>query len=88
MGSHVHKQGNLASLLLLHKTPLFLTRQVGSAKSGRALSGVINYREEGGDCINRDEFKKELEERLLNFAVACVNISKELPRNSAGFEKK
>ena len=38
--------------------------------------------------MNIEEFKKELEERLLNFAVACVNISKELPRNcnSAGFE--
>jgi len=32
--------------------------------------------------MNIEEFKKELEERLLNFAVACVNISKELPRNS------
>jgi len=41
-----------------------------------------------GDYMNIEEFKKELEERLLNFAVACVNISKELPRNcnSAGFE--
>lgn len=36
--------------------------------------------------MNREEFKKELEERLLNFAVAMVNMSTELPRNTAGFE--
>jgi four helix bundle protein len=36
--------------------------------------------------MNREEFKQELEERLLNFAVAMVNMSNELPRNSAGFE--
>ncbi len=36
--------------------------------------------------MNREEFKKELEERLLNFAVAMVKMSTELPRNTAGFE--
>jgi hypothetical protein len=36
--------------------------------------------------MNREEFKKELEERLLNFAVAMVKMSAELPRNTAGFE--
>ena len=36
--------------------------------------------------MNREEFKKELEERLLNFAVAMVKMSTQLPRNTAGFE--
>ena len=36
--------------------------------------------------MNREEFKQELEERLLNFAVAMVKMSTELPRNTAGFE--
>jgi four helix bundle protein len=36
--------------------------------------------------MNREEFKKELEERLLNFAVAMVKMSSELPKNPAGFE--
>jgi len=49
-----------------------------------------------GLCMNREEFKKELEERLLNFAVAMVKMSTvrrsrrlllaQLPRNTAGFE--
>ena len=39
-----------------------------------------------GDGINQEQFKKELEERLLNFAVAMVNMSTELPRNAVGFE--
>ena len=36
--------------------------------------------------MNREEFKKELEERLLNFAVAVVKMSSELPKTPAGFE--
>ena len=36
--------------------------------------------------MTREEFKRELEERLLNFSVAMVKISTELPRNAAGFE--
>lgn len=36
--------------------------------------------------MNREEFKKKLEERLLNFAVAMVKMSSELPKTSAGFE--
>ena len=35
--------------------------------------------------MNREEFKKELEERLLNFAVAMVKMSSELPKTPAGF---
>ncbi|MFQ6039302.1 MAG: four helix bundle protein [Candidatus Poribacteria bacterium] len=36
--------------------------------------------------MNREEFKKELEERLLNFAVAMVKMSSELPKTPAAFE--
>ena len=36
--------------------------------------------------MNREEFKRELEERLLNLAVAMIVIKKELPRDTAGFE--
>jgi len=46
--------------------------------------------------MNREKFKQELEERLLNFAVAMVKMSTvrrsrrlllaQLPRNTAGFE--
>ncbi len=35
--------------------------------------------------MNKKQFQKELEERL-NFAVAMVKISDELPKTSAGFE--
>jgi len=71
-GNLVHRRKNLASLLLRHNLIFF----------SQDRFGIQSPESKGDDCMNIEEFKKELEERLLNFAVACVNISKELPRNS------